>query len=504
MRRHPLLFEISAWPWLERLSHEEQRVVTLATVPGNRWDRMAEDGFDALFLMGVWQRSAIGRDIARADREIVAEYDRILPGWTEADVPGSPYSIQAYEPDDRIGGWQGLDTARHELKSRGISLILDFVPNHTGFDHAWIADYPERYVLGTEEDQRLAPADFRSVDVRGRPVSIACGRDPHFAPWTDVAQLNYFNPDTRLAVQATLRDISAHCDGVRCDMAMLVLNDVFDRTWRQLLRDDWPRPATEFWPETTRMLPELLYLAEVYWGLEGRLLDQGFTFAYDKRLLDGLHSPQRAAHTRDLLSASFPDPSRLARFLENHDEPRSAATLGGLLAAAASVLVSLPGMRFFFDGQLEGRRIKVPVQLARWPEESPDEALCALYKRALTFARDEVLHEGDWKLLTVSAAGDPSFADIVAYRWRSADALALVTVNLGAATSWAHVEIGGDLFPGEAFDFEDRLTDATYRWTRDALLDRGLYVQLEAGGAHLFNVHVAAGSALDSPILQTE
>jgi hypothetical protein len=504
MRRHPLLFEISAWPWLERLSHEEQRVVTLATVPGNRWDRMAEDGFDALFLMGVWQRSAIGRDIARADREIVAEYDRILPGWTEADVPGSPYSIQAYEPDDRIGGWQGLDTARHELKSRGISLILDFVPNHTGFDHAWIADYPERYVLGTEEDQRLAPADFRSVDVRGRPVSIACGRDPHFAPWTDVAQLNYFNPDTRLAVQATLRDISAHCDGVRCDMAMLVLNDVFDRTWRQLLRDDWPRPATEFWPETTRMLPELLYLAEVYWGLEGRLLDQGFTFAYDKRLLDGLHSPQRAAHTRDLLSASFPDPSRLARFLENHDEPRSAATLGGLLAAAASVLVSLPGMRFFFDGQLEGRRIKVPVQLARWPEESPDEALCALYKRALTFARDGVLHEGDWKLLTGSGAGAPSFADIVAYRWRSADALALVTVNLGAATSWAHVEIGGDLFPGEAFDFEDRLTDATYRWTRDALLDRGLYVQLEAGGAHLFNVHVAAGSALDSPILQTE
>ena len=504
MRRHPLLFEISAWPWLERLSHEEQRVVTLATVPGNRWDRIAEDGFDALFLMGVWRRSAIGRDIARADRGIVAEYDRILPGWTEADVPGSPYSIQAYEPDDRIGGWQGLDTARHELKSRGISLILDFVPNHTGFDHAWIADYPERYVLGTEEDQRLAPADFRSVDVRGRPVSIACGRDPYFAPWTDVAQLNYFNPDTRLAVQATLRDISAHCDGVRCDMAMLVLNDVFDRTWRRLLRDDWPRPATEFWPETTRMLPELLYLAEVYWGLEGRLLDQGFTFAYDKRLLDGLHSPQRAAHTRDLLSASFPDPSRLARFLENHDEPRSAATLGGLLAAAASVLVSLPGMRFFFDGQLEGRRIKVPVQLARWPEESPDEAVCALYKRALTFARDEVLHEGDWKLLTVSAAGDPSFADIVAYRWRSADALALVTVNLGAATSWAHVEIGGDLFPGEAFDFEDRLTDATYRWTRDALLDRGLYVQLEAGGAHLFNVHVAAASALDSPILQTE
>jgi hypothetical protein len=489
MRKHPHLIEISAWPWLERLSHAEQRVVTLATVPANRWDRIAEDGFDVLFLMGVWRRSAIGRDIARADRGMVAEYDRVLPGWTDADVPGSPYSIQAYEPDDRMGGWQGLDTARRELKSRGISLILDFVPNHTGFDHVWITDHPERYVLGTEEDQRVAPAHFRSVDVHGRPVPIACGRDPYFAPWTDVAQLNYFNPGTRLAMQATLRDISAHCDGVRCDMAMLVLNDVFDQTWRRLLRDDWPRPATEFWSETTRMLPELLYLAEVYWGLEGRLLDQGFTFAYDKRLLDGLHSPDRAAHTRDVLSASWPSPSRLARFIENHDEPRSAATLEGLLAAAVSLLVSVPGMRFFFDGQLEGRRIKVPVQLGRWPEESPDEAVCALYKRALAFARDEVLHKGEWKLLTVSSAGDPSFADIVAYRWRSSEALALVAVNLGAATSQAHVAIDGDLFPGEAFDFEDRLTGATYRWTRDALLDRGLYVRLEAGRAHLFTVH---------------
>jgi hypothetical protein len=90
--------------------------------------------------------------------------------------------------------------------------------------------------------------------------------------------------------------------------------------------------------------------------------------------------------------------------------------------------------------------------------------------------------------LKVSPAGDSSFADIIAYRWRSADSLAVVTVNLGAATSQAHVEIGGDLFPGEVFDFEDRLTDLSYRWTRDALLDRGLYVRLEAGRAHLFTV----------------
>jgi hypothetical protein len=489
MREHPLLLEISAWPWLERVSREERHLVTLANVPAAHWDRLARDGFDVLFLMGVWRRSAIGRDIARTHPGIIAEFDRVLPGWSDEDVPGSPYSIQAYEPDERMGGWHGLDAARRELKSRGISLLLDFVPNHTGFDHAWIQDHPELYVLGTEADHHNAPADFRAIHIRGRTFHVACGRDPYFAPWTDVAQLNYFNPDTRTAMRATLQDIAAHCDGVRCDMAMLVLNDVFERTWRGLLRDAWPPLITEFWPDTTRTIPELLYLAEVYWGLEGRMLEQGFTFAYDKRLLDGLHSPDRAARTRELLAASIPDPARLSRFLENHDEPRSAATLAAILPAAACLLASSPGMRFFFDGQLDGRRVKAPVQLGRWPEEPAEASVRALYERVLVFAGYPVLHDGASQMLNVSAAGDSSFVDIVAYRWRTDSALALVVVNLGASTSQAYVAIAADLPPGTAFDFEDCLTEVSYRRTRESLLDRGLFVRLEAGRAHLFTVH---------------
>ena len=488
MRSHPHLFEISAWPWLERLSRAEHRDVTLATVPDRYWDRVAADGFDAVFLMGVWRRSPTGRAIARSERSLVAAYDRVLPEWTEADIPGSPYSVQAYEPDERMGGWDGLATARRELGRRHISLILDFVTNHTGFDHPWVTEYPERYVTGSDEDRRIAPADFRSFEVRGRSIHIACARDPYFPPWTDVAQLNYFNPDTRAAVRAALREIAAHCDGVRCDMAMLVLNDVFERTWRRLLRDNWPRLSSEFWPEATRAVPELLYLAEVYWELEGRLLDQGFTFACDKRLLDGLHASSRAANVRDLLAADSPPQNRLARFLENHDEPRSATALAGYLPAAASLLLSLPGMRFVFDGQLEGRRINVPVQMGRWPEEAPDEAVRRLYDRVLAFARTEVLHDGEWSLLTVSSAGDRSFHDIIAYRWRSSRALAVIVVNLGAGAAQAHVVVGGDLFPGAAFDFDDGLTGASYRWTREPLLERGLYVRLEAGHAHLFSV----------------
>jgi hypothetical protein len=263
---------------------------------------------------------------------------------------------------------------------------------------------------------------------------------------------------------------------------------VFEGTWRRLLRDAWPRLAAEFWVETTCTVPALQYVAEVYWSLEERLLDQGFSFAYDKRLLDALHARDAASTARDVLAAPSPDPSRLARFIENHDEPRSAAALSRCLPAAASLVATGPGMRFFFDGQLDGRRIKAPVQLGRWPDEPADDRIRTMYDRLLRFARQPLLHDGDRRLLQVSAAGEHSFNDIVAHRWRSSDALAVVALNLGASAAQAHVRVADDLPDGEEFDFVDALTGARYRWTREPLLAAGLYVRLEAGSAHLFQV----------------
>jgi hypothetical protein len=200
-----------------------------------------------------------------------------------------------------------------------------------------------------------------------------------------------------------------------------VFNDVFDRTWRRLLGERWPTPAAEFWTDATRSVRELIYLAEVYWDLEARSLEQGFDFAYDKRLLDALHSPFPAARVRAVLTGEYPDASRLARFLENHDEPRSAATLASCLPASASLLASVPGLRFFYDGQLTGSRVKAPVQLGRWPDELFDPAIRLLYARVLKFASHPTLHEGAWRMLNVSPASDDTWHNIVAYRWRAED-----------------------------------------------------------------------------------
>ena len=494
MRSHPHLMEIAAWPWLERLSRREGRYLTLADVPAAEWDSLAARGFDCIFLMGVWRRSVIGRDIALHVPALRAEYDRVLPGWSDVDVTGSPYCIQAYEPDDRMGGWHGLDAARACLANRGVALFLDFVPNHTALDHAWVASHPERYVLGTRDDYERSPSDFRPLTANGRQIYVACGRDPYFPPWTDVAQLNYFSEDTRAAMVHTLRSIASHCDGVRCDMAMLIFNDVFDRTWRSLLGAEWPVPVAEFWPRATAAVPQLIYLAEVYWELEQRILDQGFSFAYDKRLLDALQSPNSAPRVRELLAADRPAPTRLSRFIENHDEPRSAPTLGSLVPASACLVGSTPGMRFFFDGQTEGRRLKVPVQLGRWPDEPIDRSVKQLYERVLGFATRTELHDGAWRILNVTAASDDTWHNIVAYRWRTIDALAVVVLNLGETASEAHVDVSDDLTHAEAFDFEDELTATTYRWTRESLHGRGLWVRLEGGHAHLFSVHASRQS----------
>jgi hypothetical protein len=486
-RRHPVLYQINTWPWLESLSRRFDRHVTLGSLPEAYWDRLAARGIDVVYLMGVWRRSAIGRQIAQTDPGCCASYGQALPGWTIDDVVGSAFCVTAYEPDARIGTFDDLGVVRDELHARGMTLVLDFIPNHVAWDHPWVAEHPERLVAGSQELFERAPADFNPVTLQSGEIRyVARARDPYFPPWSDVAQLDYSRRDTRDAVVAELEKLAEHADGLRCDMAMLVLSDVFTKTWGGVIGSH-QESSGEFWTEARRAVPELMLIAEVYWDLEWRLQQLGFDFTYDKVLYDRLvHGPVESV--RGHLRAAPDVQTHSARFIENHDEARSATTFGARLPAAAVTMSTIPGMRFCFDGQFEGLRIRLPVQLGQDPGEPHDRRISRFYDRLLPIADASIFHDGEWSLATITGL-NASSADLAAWWWKHQSDQRLVVVNLGATVADARVQAADNLPEGsDDVVFDDVLNDERYVRNRIELIEQGLYVRLEGGQAHIFSV----------------
>ena len=487
-RPHPHLYEINTWAWLEELSAKLGRRITLREIPAPEWDQIARLGFDFVWLMGVWQRSPVGRHFFQTDAASFPGFDQALPGWTLQQIVGSPYSVRQYQPDPRIGSWADLDYARQQLRSRRIGLILDFVANHTAPDHPWVAEHPEYFIRGNQDAFRKNPSAFYVHETAGEPLLFAHGRDPYFPPWRDVLQLNYFEPAARAALIAELREIANHCDGVRCDMAMLVLNDIFARTWASLLAGR-KAPPSEFWSEAIAALPRnFIWLAEVYWNCEAPIQSLGFQFTYDKGLYDALRDGH-IDEVRARLSADFAAQSRAARFLENHDEARAAAIFGpAKLEALGTLIATLPGMRFYHHGQLDGHKIHLPMPLAVAATEPPNVQTCSFYERILKLSNEPVFHSGSWHLLEVTSAGDDTFRNLIAFEWLSNNSRKLVVANLAGATSQGRIRLSGGISSALQYTFLDQLHDVPYTRSGADIVQSGLYVRLDAFRAHVFDI----------------
>ena len=452
------VYEINTWPWLAGLG-----VASLADVPGAVWDELI--GFDAVWLMGVWERSPAGLGIARSNQGLQREFRAALPDLSDRDIVGSPYCVRRYEVDQHLGGRDGLAAARSDLAQRGIKLILDYVPNHVAPDHPAVTEHPDWFINGTPEDLANDPGSWFAAGDR----VIARGRDPYFPPWPDVAQLNAFHPGLRAATLSTLRDIAAQCDGVRCDMAMLVFNDIFAGTWGDRAG---PRPAEEFWPAIIAELKdELLFIAEAYWDTEWELQQQGFDLCYDKRLYDRLVHEDAAA-VRGHLRAGLDYQNKLLRFIENHDEPRAATALPGPRGRAAAVaLATLPGSTLWHDGQFEGRRVKLPVFLGRFPDEPVDEGQRDFYDR-LVVLRDA----GQWQLLDTP--------DVLAWTWEGSTTRHLVVINFSQEPIWTRVRLPWPT-AGKQWRLTDLLDGRVFDRDGDELAAGGLVVGLPAWGFHV-------------------
>jgi hypothetical protein len=436
--------------------------------------------------MGVWQRSPAGLRIAQEDPALDAGMRAALPDLRPEDVIGSPYCVRDYVVDDRFGGPAALAEARAQLARRGLGLILDYVPNHVAPDHPWLTERPDCFVRGSEEELAQNPQSF----LKTPGGVVARGRDPYFPPWPDVVQLNAFAPALREAVAATLVAIGEQCDGVRCDMAMLMTNEVFARTWGARAGD---LPAEDYWPPLIERVkaahPEMLFIAEAYWDMEWTLQQQGFDLCYDKRLYDRLVHDS-AESVRGHLQADAAYQEGLLRFIENHDEPRAAATFGpGQARAAAVVMSTLRGARLYHDGQFDGHRVHIPVFLGRGPEEAPHPDLEAFYARLLEAVADADIHTGDWSLCECTGwPGDVSYLRMVAWCWSNAAGRHLVVVNLSDLPAHARVHLPWDDLAGRSWPLSDALSGQTFEREGDELAGEGLYVGLDPWAAHFLRI----------------
>jgi hypothetical protein len=484
---YPSLYQINTRVWLTQLSRALGRRATLDDISDSALDQWEAEGFDWIWLLSVWQTGAAGQRVSRSNADWRREFQDTLSDLREEDIAGSGFAITGYAVHRNLGGNAALARLRERLRGRGLRLMLDFVPNHSARDHRWVRERPDYYVNGTERDIADAPQNFIRVQREAGELIVAHGRDPYFPGWPDTLQLNYGNPELQQAMIGELESIAGQCDGVRCDMAMLVLPDVFERTWSIRSQPFWPAAIQR----VRERFPEFSFMAEVYWDLEWTMQQQGFDYTYDKTLYDRL----RHAHARPVrehFHAGLDYQNKLARFLENHDEMRAAAVFPpGMHEAAAVITYLSPGLRFFHQGQLEGRTKRISPHLVRAPEEPMDHETTQFYRRLLAVLREPAARMGEWQSLECVPAweGNWTWDCFIAFAWRgpSPERL-LVEVNYAPNRSQCYVKLPFADLGGGQWTLQDLLGDARYERDGNDLQSRGLYLDVSPWQAHVFSM----------------
>lgn len=420
--RSPILYEVNTRCWLRELSEQAGRRITLAEIPDHEIQRWVTLGFTHIWLMGVWQVGERARAVALESWQ--KEWKNQIPS-EQADVHGSPFAIRDYSIDTRLGEPISLLLLKERFAEAGLNLILDFIPNHLGVDSPEPLRYPARFV----QAEGPKPGTFACETKAGRR-HLAHGRDPYFAPWIDTVQLDYRVAETHHHMAAVAQTMSMFGSGLRCDMAMLLLPEIFTDTWKEFPCMGAHRTGKNFWraaiPAIRQLQPNVDLIAEVYWEREQELQDLGFDFTYNKRVCDFIMRGQFAEMRAFLLGCPPQYLRRSVHFLENHDEQRAATALPlALHKAAALLLLALPGMALLHDGQLEGRRQFARIQMSKRADEEPDREVAEFYQTLLTLLPKTYLRRGKPALIPCERTS----ALAVAWAY-SADETDIAVVNL--------------------------------------------------------------------------
>ena len=491
MSFNPSIYEINTRLWLKRFANSNEPIA-LESIPNNYWDDFVKKGFDYVWLMGIWKTCDSVIDKYCFEEGLVKSYDRALKGWKREDIIGSPYAVDKYEPNPNIGTFKSLLELKSQLNKKGIKLILDFVPNHFSVDSSLIKLNPDIFLEVDIDTFKKDPYTFYQPQKNVNKY-FAHGRDPFFPAWQDTAQVNFFSNDARSFLTKTLLDLTKVCDGVRCDMAMLALNNVFNNTWGGiLLGNGFEFPKTEFWQDAIAAVKkernDFVFIAEAYWDLEWKLQRLGFDYTYDKSLTDKLKLGN-AKDIHDHLTAETEYQKKSVRFIENHDEERAATVFGKDKSKAAAVIIStVRGMHFYHDGQFEGKKIKLPVQLGREPDDPPLNGMKNFYDKLLSITSNEILKRGKWTLLSQESSynNNKSFVNLLAWMWTFREEKRIVVVNYSDVVSTCRLKLDVRGY-SEEFVITDLLNDQSYTRSAEEVYHHGLYIELKPFQAHIFS-----------------
>ena len=483
----PSLYQINTRVKLTELSAQLGRRASLDDISEPELDELASLGFDWIYLLGIWQTGIAGRNVSRSHPEWRREYQALLRDLQEEDICGSCFAIANYTVNQRLGDNQALKRLRERLHQRQLKLMLDFVPNHTAIDHPWVNENPGFYIQGTQADLQREPQNYLPIESTQGPQIFAYGRDPYFSGWPDTLQLNYGNPAVQEAMLEELLRIALMCDGVRCDMAMLILPQIFERTWNIVCEPFW----LEAIGKIKEKYPSFVFMAEVYWDKEWSLQQQGFDYTYDKRLYDRLRE-SKARSVREHFWADLEYQRKSVRFLENHDEPRAAAIFSADIHQAAAILTyCCPGLRFFHQGQLQGWSQKISIHLCRGPEQQNNQNLEMFYRQLLDCLHLQIVRQGSWQLLECTPAWEEnrSWNNYIAFAWEGeGERRLLITVNYAPSESQCYVRLPFPELKEQMFRLEDLMSTASYERWGNSLLSPGLYLDLPAWGYHIFDL----------------
>jgi glycosidase len=486
---YPSLYQVNTRVWMTELSHNLGRKATLDDIPDSELDKLAALGFDWVWFLSVWQTGMEGQFISRKNPGWRKEFQETLPDLKEEDIAGSGFAITRYAVSEQLGGDAALSRLRRRLSERGLKLMLDFVPNHTGIDHWWVRDHTDFYIRANESDMEREPANYIKISHDSGDVILAHGRDPFFPGWPDTVQLDYGNPALQEAMIGELIRIAGQCDGVRCDMAMLVLPDVFERTWGN--------KCQPFWPEATRRVrvanAEFCFMAEVYWDLEWTMLQNGFDYAYDKRLYDRLKEGH-AKPVREHFFAGLDYQGKMARFLENHDEPRAASDFSSGMHEAAAILTFLsPGLRFFHQGQFEGRKKRISPHLVRAPQEPINKELEMFYNKLLDVLKRPLFRTGNWQLLNCTPAWEGNFSNdsYISFIWYNAGKeKVVVAVNYSDFQSQCYIKLPFQDIGTDYWILQDLISGNTFGREGTDLQSAGLYLDEPGWRTYVFSLNI--------------